>query len=105
MPAVRLKIESFAGGVGGDEDAERMLARVRVEGGLNGFAVLARCGAVVDRNAVRSAVRAGDGGVELLEEVALGVVVLGKYDDPEVVPAGRVAGGPHVLPDPLNELA
>ncbi len=32
VPAVGLKVETFAGGIGGDQDADGMLARVGIEG-------------------------------------------------------------------------
>ena len=84
--AMGLEVQSLAGRVGGDQDAEGMLGRVGVEGELDGFALVMRCRTVEDRDPVVGAVGPVDRGRELLMEIALGVVVFGEDDDSRVVP-------------------
>ena len=90
VPAVGLEVQALAGRVGGDQDAERMLGRVGVEGELDGLPLVMRRRAVEDRDPVVGAVGPVDRGRELLMEIALGVVVLGEDDDPRVVPGAGV---------------
>ena len=88
--AVGLEVQALAGRVGGDQDAEGMLARVGVEGELDGFPLVMRRRTVEDRDPVVGAVGPVDRGRELLMEIALGVVVLGEDEDPRVVPGCRL---------------
>jgi hypothetical protein len=62
----RLQVDALAGGVGGQQDAERVLARVGVERSLDLLALGLRRRAVVDRDAVLGTVGALDHNFELL---------------------------------------
>ena len=50
VPAVGLEVQALAGGVGGDQDADRVLLRVGVEGPLDLLPLGLRRRAVVDRD-------------------------------------------------------
>ena len=86
-----------------------------VEGPLDLLAFGRRGRAVIDGDPLVGPVGGGDGGRELLLEVALRVVVLGEDDDPGVVPPGRrprACDRPerrqvraHVLPNPVDQIA
>ena len=60
VPAVGLEVEALAGGVGGDQDADRVFGRVAVERLLDLLALVGRRGAVVDRDPLLGPVGALD---------------------------------------------
>jgi hypothetical protein len=66
VPAVSLEVEALAGCVGGDQDTERILLRVRREGSLDFLALGRRGRPVIDGDSLASPVRCGNGGRELL---------------------------------------
>ena len=63
-----------------------MLLRICIEGSLDGLALSGRRGTVIDGDAFLSAVGPLDQRVKLIEQVALGGVVLRKDDDANVGP-------------------
>ena len=67
--AVVLQVDALAGRVGGDEDPQRVLLRVAVEGALDLLAVLVADPAVELADPRLGPVGAGDRPLELLEEV------------------------------------
>ena len=83
-----LKVQALAGGVGGDQDADGMLAGSALKARLISSRCLGRRRAVEDGDPLVGPVGAFDGGRELLVQVALRVVVLGEDDDAGVVPVG-----------------
>ena len=92
-----LQVQTLTGGVGGNQDAHRVLMRGQVEGALDGLALLRRGRAVEDGDALLGAVGAGGGSAEHAEQVALGVLVFREDQQPCVLPAavgsrGRLAG-------------
>ena len=95
IPALGLQVQPFAGGVGGDQNPQRMVARIGVEGALDRFAFLGRGRAVIDGDAFAGAVGPGDGAVQLLAQIALGVVVFGEQDHPRLGPVRRGDAGRH----------
>ncbi|MBS1223300.1 MAG: hypothetical protein H6R23_2920, partial [Proteobacteria bacterium] len=95
IPALSLQVQPFAGGVGSDQNPYRMVARIGVEGALDRLAFLGRGRAVIDGDAFPGAVAPGDGAVQLLAQIALGVVVLGEQDHPRLGPARRGRAGRH----------
>ena len=112
VPAVGLQVQAFAGRVGGDQDADRVLARVGVEGPLDLLAFRRRRGAVVDGDPLVGPLGALDQRGQLLLEITLCVVVLGEDDDASVVPLGRRGRsrlarlrqvGAHLLSNPLDQ--
>jgi hypothetical protein len=93
--AVALEVDALPRGVGGDEDAHRVLGRIAVEGRLDRLAPgLARDLAVEDLDALLAAVREGERGLELLFQVALGVGVL----------SVKIRGAGRVLRDLVDEV-
>ena len=101
--AVRLEVQALAGGVGGEQDAQRVLRGVGVEPALDLLAPRAAREAVDHLDALVGAVGALDGLLEDRLQVALrALAVLGEDQDAAVVPlrrwrlsaAGRRAGAP-----------
>ena len=90
--AVALQVQPLAGGVGGDQDAERMVFRLGVEGVLDVLADRWRGRAGEDRDPFAGPVGVGDRFAEAAFEVAARVLVLGEDDDAPVVPP-RGRGG------------
>ena len=105
VPAVRLQVQPFAGRVGGNENADRVFTGVRIERLADLLPLRRWCGTVIDCDPLRSPVAPGHGGVELLLQVPLCVVIFGKDEDAGVVPRRpRLAqGGAHVLAHPVEE--
>ncbi len=89
VPAVGLEVQALPRGIGGDQNADRMLPGIRGEGALDFLAFGWRCRPVVDGDTLAGPVGIGDGCRELLLKVALGVVVFGEDEDPGRVPPGR----------------
>ena len=107
VPAVGLEIEPLAGGVGGNQDAERVFPGVGRERALDLLALRGRRRAVIDGDPVGGPVGGVDGGRKLLMEVTLGVVILGEDQDArcrstwpacsteQMLPSGGISG--HML--------
>ena len=104
---MRLEVETFAGGIGGDEDTDGMLLRIGIECLLDLFSFSDRRRAVIDLDPLIGAIRPLDGGFELLPQVSLGVVVFRKNDDASVIPtrAGLAEIRTHLPANPLDELS
>ena len=110
--AVGLEIETLTGGVGGDEDAERLGGRIGVEGFFDFLAAVGRSRAAEDGDAAVGRVGTVDCGREHLLEVAGGVFPFGENQDADGGPGGRRArgratgeadGGAAVLLEPGDE--
>ena len=114
VEAVGLEVQALAGGVGGDQDAQRMLVRRRLKarliasrlsGGVGPWKISMRCSArSVPARAARSC----------LIEIPLGVVVLGEDEHAQVRPhraglraaiAGQPGARAEVLANPFDEPA
>ena len=54
-----LQVETLSGRVCRDQNADRILGRIRVERGLNRFAFVGRGGAMKDRDSFRTVVKLG----------------------------------------------
>ena len=83
-----LEIKSLARGVGGHQNAQRVLGRRLVESTLDRLALVWWRGAVKDLDPVFGQIGAGDGGPQHADEVALGVVVFGEDQQPQIGPGG-----------------
>ncbi len=112
--AVRLEIDALAGGVGGHENAKRVLLRMLVEGALDGLTFVRGRGTVVDRDAKLGEMGFRNRGAQHLDQVTLGVVVLREDQEPQVVPRGIGLRGPlaglghagtHLAADPVDHEA
>src|SRR5688572_6073755 len=90
------------GRVGGEEDAQRLLRRVGIEGPLDLLAPLLRRRPGVDGDAVVALVGAGKLRFELPPQIALRVLVLREDQQAGAVPDGRRSRA-QVRPDPLDE--
>ena len=113
--AVGLEVQALAGGVGGEQDAQRVDGGVGVEPALGLLAAGTLGQPVDDLDALVGAVGARDGLLEDGPEVALrALAVLRKDEDAAAVPARRPAArrfaerrqlGAHPLADPVDEPA
>ena len=113
--AVGLEVQPLAGGVGGEQDAERVLGGRGVEPALDLAAAGAGDEAVNRIDALFGAVGVRDGSLQDVAEVALRALpVLGEDEDAAVVPAGGGAAGglsvgreagTEVLADPVEQPA
>jgi hypothetical protein len=83
-----LKVETFTGGISGNEDADRMLVRCGIKGEFDRLAFLIGSGAVKDGDSFVGPVGSLKSGLKLLVQVALCIVVLGENDDSNVIPLG-----------------
>ena len=111
--AVRLEVQALAGGVGGEQDAQRVLRGVGVEPALDLLAPRAAREAVDHLDALVGAVGALDRLLEDRLQVALrALAVLGEDQDAPVVPFRRRAlrllaegrqVGAQVLADPVDQ--
>jgi hypothetical protein len=90
--AVGLEVDALAGGVGGDQDAHRVLVGIGVEGVLDLLAGLVAHAAVEHEDALVGAVGAGDGLGEEVLIIALGITVLGEENDATGRPGALVRG-------------
>ena len=99
---MRLEVDALAGGVGGDEDAQRMCCRV---GSLNARLISSRFSGrrrtVENFDARFGSLGFRDRCAELIHEVAPRVVVFGEDEDAQVVPFFTRA---HVLANPIDEI-
>ena len=97
-----LKIQSFTCRVRGDEYSDRVVFRISVESLLDRLSFVWWCWAMVDSNAFPGTVTPFDSPGQLLLQISLGVVVLGKDDDPQIVPpcAALAQIGAHFLTNP-----
>src|SRR4051812_4832696 len=86
MMAMRLEIQALAGSVGGDKDAHRMLVRRQVEGTFDRVALFRRRRSVEDLDALLVEVGASERGAELVDQIALGIVVLSEDEQAQVRP-------------------
>ena len=111
--AMSLEVETFAGGVGADQDADGRFLRRQVEGAFDRLAFFRAGGAVEDLDAGGVGFGAADGGLEHVDEVTLRVVPLGEDDEAASGPVAAGAGGglpgdadarALVLADPFKQL-
>src|ERR1039457_7224551 len=92
-----LEVDAFAGGVGGEEDADGRVLGVKLESGFDALAVVGVLRAVEKLQAVAFLESAGG---EVVVKPLLGIAVFREDDDPLLVPAA--VGPDHVL-EPFHE--
>ena len=83
-----LEIDALPASIGRHQDAQRVAGRVGVEGRLDHLAALLADAPVEGHDPVLGQVGVGDGRLEQLHQVPLGVRVLGEDEHAAVVPAG-----------------
>ncbi len=96
--AMPLKIDAFAGGVGGEQNADRRVLGIELEGGFDALPVVGILRAVKQFQAVTFLKAARS---KMVMEPFLGVAVLGEDDDALLVP---VAIRPDHGFEPFHEL-
>ena len=100
--AMGLEVEAFAGGVGGEEDANGVTVRRGVKSVFDALPVHAIGFAAIDTDAAFWVAEGGKEFFELVAEIDEGVFVGGEDDDAPVVP---LAAGEEVVEDPLVQVA
>ena len=75
VPAVGLKVQTFASGVSCDQDSDRMLLRRRIECPFDFFTTFRRRRPVEYFNTDTGLIRFGNGSGQLLDKIPLGVFV------------------------------
>ena len=104
--AIGLEIETFAGRIGGNQNAKRMLFRIGIE---RLFDFLAFCDGgrtVKDLDPLRPLFTSLDRRLQTADEIPLGIVVLGEDQNPRFVPL-RIRFSEvrtHVLANPVDQL-
>jgi hypothetical protein len=79
--AMRLKIDAFARGICGDEDADGMLVRGGLKGAFDGLAFIRGRRAVINFDAIFGKVGVGNGCAKHFDEVASRVIVFGEDEE------------------------
>ena len=83
-----LEIESLARGVGGDQDAQGMPGRRLIEGSLDCLALVWWGGSVEHLDTVLGQGCPCDCAAQHVQQIALGVFVLGEDEQPQIGPGG-----------------
>jgi hypothetical protein len=96
--AVALEVDAFAGGVGGEQDADGRVLGVELESGFDALAVIGVLRAVEEFQAVAFLEAAGG---QVVMEPLLGVAVFGEDNDALLVPT---AVGPDHVFEPFQKL-
>ena len=97
--AVGLEVEAFPGGVGGEENADRIGGRVGVEGRFDGFPLIGTGGTAVNFDAGVGLIGAGKGVGEQIPQIGEARFPFGEDDDAAIRPFCALFGGVAIIGD------